>query len=139
MGRGAALAAEGLCIVAAFPLVVLERTRGGISPAELPEGAEVARLLRVPVAALLVAGTACLLQGAGYHFQTWILRGTAIFVGLVSAEVVLRAAAGLFGPWRRSAPNPHTGVAGGHVGHSSAPAQSSVLGPMTAKLCVLAK
>jgi len=94
----AALVAGGLCIAAAFPLVVLERTLAGIGPAELPEGAEVARLLRVPVAALLVAGVACLLQAAGYHFQTWVLRGTAVFIGLASAEVVIRAAAGLFLP-----------------------------------------
>lgn len=93
-----ALVAGGLCIAAAFPLVVLERTLAGIGPAELPEGAEVARLLRVPVAALLVAGTSCLLQAAGYQFQSWVLRGAAGFVGLVSAEVVIRAAAGLFLP-----------------------------------------
>lgn len=88
----------GLCIAAAFPLLVLERHLAGLNPAELPEGTQVAWLLRVPVAILAAMGTACLLQAAGYHFPVWIVRGGATFVAMAAAEVLVRAAAGLFLP-----------------------------------------
>lgn len=88
----------GACLLAAFPLLVLERHYAGIDPAELPEAPEVGWMLRVPLAVLLAVGIGCLLLSAGFRFSVWIERCAALLVFLVASEVAARAAAGAFLP-----------------------------------------
>ena len=92
------LVAGGVLMLVAFPLLVLERHYAALNSAELPEGPEIAWVLRLPIGACLAVAVSCLLEGAGYGFPRWLVRGGALFMGLAAIEIVLRVAAGLFLP-----------------------------------------
>lgn len=81
----------GVLIVAAFPLLIVERSIGALSPRALPEAPALRCLLLLPVLAFCAGGIVALLRGAGH---AWAAYGaTAIDGGLalVALELVLRA------------------------------------------------
>lgn len=89
----------GSLIVAAFPLLVLERFYAGLAPEMLPEAPQLDRLLRVPLAACLVLGIALVLSSLGFAWAGWIERAFALVVLAIAIEVILRSLAMAFAPF----------------------------------------
>jgi regulator of protease activity HflC (stomatin/prohibitin superfamily) len=88
----------GVSIALAFPILVLERRFASIPP-QIPDGAMLARLCRVPMFALLGLGLASLLRWLGFPgVATFIEHGIAAITGLVGLELALRSFAGWYGP-----------------------------------------
>jgi regulator of protease activity HflC (stomatin/prohibitin superfamily) len=88
-----------ILLLLAFPVLVLERSLARKPPAEFPNGEGLARLMRVPLAALLAAGVAAALQARGFVWAAAIDAAAAVIVFMVAAELALRAAAMLFVPF----------------------------------------
>ncbi len=91
------LLAGGL-IVAAFPLLVLERYYAGLSTSVLPDAAKLARLVRVPLLAAVGLSIAAIFRSLGFAWPVFISQAVAIVVGIVAAEIALRCAAFVFMP-----------------------------------------
>lgn len=85
-------------LMAAFPLLVLERRYAGMSDEVLPESAALARVARVPLFGMLGLAIAAGLHGLGLLVATLVEEGVAVLTALVATEVLLRSAAYLFLP-----------------------------------------
>jgi regulator of protease activity HflC (stomatin/prohibitin superfamily) len=89
----------GALLVAAFPLLVLERSFAGISDQMLPDAPQLERLLRVPLTACLGLGISITLISLGFGWAIWIERATGLMIGLVALELMLRSLAMFFVPF----------------------------------------
>jgi regulator of protease activity HflC (stomatin/prohibitin superfamily) len=98
----------GALIVAAFPVLVLERSVAGIVAEMLPDAPQLDRLLRVPLTVCLGLGIAAVLRSLGFAWAIRVEQGLAILVVAVALEVMVRSLALAFVPFaplleRRSA------------------------------------
>jgi regulator of protease activity HflC (stomatin/prohibitin superfamily) len=83
----------GLLIVLVFPFLVLELHFAGTSQQTLPESAQLARLCRLPMLALLGLGVAAAIRWLGFDWAAALIEhGAAIVTGLVALELCLRSA-----------------------------------------------
>ncbi len=89
----------GALIVAAFPLLVLERAFAGVAAEMLPDAPQLDRLLRVPLTVCLGLGIAAVLRSLGFAWAIRIEQGLAILVVAVALEVVVRSLALAFVPF----------------------------------------
>ena len=89
----------GLCILFAFPLLLLERAYANSAVEALPEAPQIERVLRVPLITFVGLGTTSVMASVGLEWPVVIERVIAILIGLVSLELVLRGVAMLFLPW----------------------------------------
>jgi regulator of protease activity HflC (stomatin/prohibitin superfamily) len=92
------ITAAGL-IVAAFPLLVLERFYATVAAELLPEAPQLDRLLRVPLTTCLALAVARILMSVGFAGVALIERATGLLIAFVALEVVLRCAAIVFIPF----------------------------------------
>jgi regulator of protease activity HflC (stomatin/prohibitin superfamily) len=89
----------GTLIVAAFPLLVLERYCAGIVTEMLPDAPQLDRLLRIPLTMCLGLGIAAVLRSLGFAWAIRIEQGLAILVVAVALEVMVRSLAVAFVPF----------------------------------------
>jgi regulator of protease activity HflC (stomatin/prohibitin superfamily) len=89
----------GALIVAAFPLLVLERSFATVAPEMLPDAPQLDRLLRVTLTACLGLGIAAVLRSLGFAWAVRIEQVVAILVAAVSLELVVRSLAVAFVPF----------------------------------------
>ncbi len=89
----------GTLVVAAFPLLVLERSYADLSAEMLPEGPQLERLLRVPLAGCLGLGISMVLVSLGFGWGFWIERATALVIFIIALELILRSLAMCFIPF----------------------------------------
>ena len=89
----------GALIVAAFPLLVLERSIAGVASEMLPDGPQLDRLLRIPLTVCLGLGIAAVLRWLGFGWAIRIEQGLAILVVAVALEVMVRSLAVAFVPF----------------------------------------
>jgi len=85
-------------IVLGFPLLLAQRIMAAVPARELDEAEGLAALLRLPVLALPLAGVLEIAAGQGIGVARIGLLGLAILVGLVAAELGLRALGNWFLP-----------------------------------------
>ena len=90
--------AAGL-LVAAFPLLVLERFYAGLSVKLLPEAPQLERLLRLPLTASLALALELLLRSAGVAWSARIEPIIGLLIGAVALEVLVRCATIVFIPF----------------------------------------
>jgi len=90
--------AAGLLVVAAFPILVLERHLAGKPPRLFPEAQALSRLSRLPLAVLLLLALAAGTRWLGLDWWQTIERAVDILLGLVAAELFLRNVVYLFLP-----------------------------------------
>jgi len=86
-------------VVAAFPLLVLERSYAGLAAEMLPEAPQLERLLRVPLTACLGVGISMLLVSLGFGWAFWIERAIALLIFVIALELILRSLAMCFVPF----------------------------------------
>ena len=86
-------------VIAAFPLLVLERIFANIRADVLPEASQIDRLLRVPLTACVILGISSILQSFGFAWAPRLGQAVGIVVALVALELVLRCAAMVFVPF----------------------------------------
>ena len=89
----------GTLIVAAFPLLVLERYCAAVAAEMLPDAPQLDRLLRIPLTVCLGLGIAAVLRFLGFAWAIRIEQGLAILVVAVALEVVVRSLALAFVPF----------------------------------------
>jgi regulator of protease activity HflC (stomatin/prohibitin superfamily) len=89
----------GVLIVAAFPLLVLERFYAGVSAEMLPEAPQLERLLRVPLTACLGLGISMVVVSLGFPWGFWVERAIALVIFITALELILRALAMCFLPF----------------------------------------
>ncbi|HUN98694.1 MAG TPA: SPFH domain-containing protein [Bradyrhizobium sp.] len=89
----------GTLVVAAFPLLVLERSYAGLAAEMLPEAPQLERLLRVPLTACLGLGISMVLVSLGFGWGFWIERATALLIFVTALELILRSLAMCFIPF----------------------------------------
>ncbi|HEY4406862.1 MAG TPA: SPFH domain-containing protein [Xanthobacteraceae bacterium] len=89
----------GALIVAAFPLLVLERSCAGIATEMLPDAPQLDRLLRIPLTVCLGLGIAAVLRSLGFTWAIRIEQGLAILVVVVALELIVRSLAVAFVPF----------------------------------------
>jgi regulator of protease activity HflC (stomatin/prohibitin superfamily) len=89
----------GALIVAAFPLLVLERSIAGVAAEMLPDAPQLDRLLRIPLTVCLGLGIAAVLRWLGFDWAIRIEQGLAILVVAVALEVMVRSLAVAFVPF----------------------------------------
>jgi regulator of protease activity HflC (stomatin/prohibitin superfamily) len=89
----------GALIVAAFPLLVLERSFAGVAAEVLPDAPQLDRLLRIPLAVCLGLGIAAVLRWLGFTWAIRIEQGLAILVVVVAVELIVRSLAVAFVPF----------------------------------------
>jgi regulator of protease activity HflC (stomatin/prohibitin superfamily) len=89
----------GALIVAAFPLLVLERSFAGVAAEVLPDAPQLDRLLRIPLAVCLGLGIAAVLRWLGFAWAIRIEQGLAILVVVVAVELIVRSLAVAFVPF----------------------------------------
>jgi regulator of protease activity HflC (stomatin/prohibitin superfamily) len=85
-------------VIAAFPLLALERYYATLSAELLPEAPQLERLLRLPVAVCLILALELILRSVGIGWALRLEWLTALLVGVVALELVLRCAVILFLP-----------------------------------------
>jgi regulator of protease activity HflC (stomatin/prohibitin superfamily) len=85
-------------LIAAFPLLVLERNYAGIPKAIFPEAAQLARLVRVPLLGLLGLALAAGLRWLGLGYAQTCERAIAAITGLVALEILVRSLVYIFVP-----------------------------------------
>ena len=85
-------------VVAAFPLLALERYYATLSAELLPEAPQLERLLRLPVTVCLALALELILRSIGLAWALRIEWLMALLVGVVALELVLRCAVILFLP-----------------------------------------
>ena len=86
-------------VVAAFPLLVLERAFATIRADALPEAAQIDRLLRVPLTACVILGISNILEPFGF---AWVLRldqALAVLIAFISVELIVRGVSMVFVPF----------------------------------------
>ena len=89
----------GALLVAAFPLLVMQRSYAGISTEILPEAPALERLLRLPLAACACLGIAMIAMAGGFAWAVQIENVVAVVMFCAAVEVILRGVATLFVPW----------------------------------------
>jgi regulator of protease activity HflC (stomatin/prohibitin superfamily) len=89
----------GTLVVAAFPLLVLERSYADLSAEMLPEAPQLERLLRVPLTACLGLGISMVLVSLGFGWDFWIERATTLLIFITALELILRSLAMCFIPF----------------------------------------
>jgi len=89
----------GVLIVAAFPLLVLERSLAGVAAEMLPDAPQLDRLLRVPLTVCLGLGIAAVLRSLGFTWAIRIEQALAILVAAVGLELTVRSLAVAFLPF----------------------------------------
>jgi regulator of protease activity HflC (stomatin/prohibitin superfamily) len=86
----------GVLLLAAFPLLVLERKYAGLL--DLPEAPALNRLCRVPLLGFLALALAAGLRWLGLSFSTLIEHGVVLLAALVAIELCLRSLVYIFVP-----------------------------------------
>ena len=89
----------GVLVVAAFPLLVLERSYAVLSAEMLPEAPQLERLLRVPLTACLGLGISMVLVSLGFGWGVWIERATTLLIFVTALELIVRSMAMFFMPF----------------------------------------
>jgi regulator of protease activity HflC (stomatin/prohibitin superfamily) len=89
----------GALIVAAFPLLVLERSFANVAAEMLPDAPQLDRLLRVPLTVCLGLGIAALLRALGFGWAIRVEQGLAILVVAIALEMIVRSLAVAFVPF----------------------------------------
>jgi regulator of protease activity HflC (stomatin/prohibitin superfamily) len=89
----------GGLIVAAFPLLVLERAFAGVAAEMLPDAPQLDRLLRIPLTVCLGLGIAAVLRWLGFAWAIRIEQALAILVVAVAVELIVRSLAVAFVPF----------------------------------------
>jgi regulator of protease activity HflC (stomatin/prohibitin superfamily) len=89
----------GVLIVAAFPLLVLERSLAGVAAEMLPDAPQLDRLMRVPLTVCLGLGIAAVLRSLGFTWAIRIEQALAILVAAVGLELMVRGLAVAFLPF----------------------------------------
>src|SRR6266700_398626 len=89
----------GILIVAAFPLLVLERSFAAVSAEMLPDAPQLDRLLRVPLTASLGLGIASVLRSLGFAWAPRIDQVLAILIAIIAIELIVRSLAVAFVPF----------------------------------------
>jgi hypothetical protein len=89
----------GVLIVAAFPLLVLERSLAGVAAEMLPDAPQLDRLLRIPLTVCLGLGIAAVLRSLGFTWAIRIEQALAILVVAVGVELMVRGLAVAFLPF----------------------------------------
>jgi regulator of protease activity HflC (stomatin/prohibitin superfamily) len=92
------LVCSAVTFAVAFPFLILERLYANTAAAALPEAERLARLLRVPLLALVGGGVSVAVAAAGFGWSLWIERVIGAVVMIVAAELLGRAIAGVFVP-----------------------------------------
>jgi len=108
------LFAVGL-IIAAFPLLVLERVYANIAAELLPEAPQLERLLRVPLTVCLVLAVELILRSIDVSWAAQIEHVVGIVIGIVALEILLRCAVIFFVPFapiEQRVSLPDSGLAG---------------------------
>jgi len=88
-----------MLILAAFPLLVLERLYATISTEWLPEAPQLDRLLRLPLAACIALAVARILMSVGLAWAIQIEHVVGLVIFIVALELIVRCAAVLFIPF----------------------------------------
>lgn len=99
LGQAAYLAA-GLLVLAAFALLVLERHLAASSPAQWPEAADLAPLLRMVIAVQLLSLPGLLFAAPGSIWPARLLVLLGLLPVGVALELLLRALLSVFAPQR---------------------------------------
>jgi len=86
-------------VVAAFPLLALERYYAALSAELLPEAPALERLLRLPLTACLVLALELILRSIGVSWAPRLEGLIAVLVGIIALELLLRCGAILFVPF----------------------------------------
>lgn len=86
-------------VVAAFPLLVLQRIYATTQTGWLPEAPQLDRLLRVPLTACIGLATALVLISVGFVWAIPIERVIALLIFVVALELIVRTAALIFIPF----------------------------------------
>ena len=86
-------------IVAAFPLLVLERVYANTAAELLPEAPQLERLLRLPLTVCLALAAELILRSIEVSWAAQIERVVGILIGIVSLEILLRCAVIFFVPF----------------------------------------
>jgi hypothetical protein len=89
----------GALIVAAFPLLVLERSLANVAAEMLPDAPQLDRLLRVPLTVCLGLGIAAVLRALGFGWAIRVEQGLAILVVAIALEMIVRSLAVAFLPF----------------------------------------
>jgi regulator of protease activity HflC (stomatin/prohibitin superfamily) len=89
----------GALIIAAFPLLVLERSFASIATEMLPDAPQLDRLLRVPLAMCLGLGIAAVLRSVGFGWALWIERVLAVLIVAIAVELIVRSLLVAFVPF----------------------------------------
>jgi regulator of protease activity HflC (stomatin/prohibitin superfamily) len=92
------LLCSALTFAVAFPLLVLERLYANTTPAALPEAESVARLLRVPLLALVGGGISIAAAAAGFGWSLWIEQIIGVVIVVSAGELLGRAVAAAYLP-----------------------------------------
>lgn len=90
---------SGVLLVAAFPLLVLERSYAAIPTEMLPEARQLNRLLRVPLTTCLGLGISLVLLSLGFTWAIWIYVALGLLIVVVALELTLRSMAMFFIPF----------------------------------------
>ncbi len=93
-----ALLAGAVLIALTFPLLIAERVMTAVPDARLPEAASLRALLLLPVLVIPAAGLLHAAAGAGLAWAMPAMAVVGIYLGLVAAELALRALANWFLP-----------------------------------------
>ena len=93
-----AFLAGAVLIALTFPLLIAERVMAGVPGARLPEAASLRALLLLPVVVIPVAGLLHAAAGAGLAWAMPAMAVVKAYLGLVAAELTLRALANWFLP-----------------------------------------
>jgi regulator of protease activity HflC (stomatin/prohibitin superfamily) len=86
----------GVALLCAFGLLVLERYFAGIAQAEWPEAAQMAPLVRMAIATLLLSCIGVFFGAEGNQWAAWLIVIAGVLPMVVAAEITLRAALSLF-------------------------------------------
>jgi regulator of protease activity HflC (stomatin/prohibitin superfamily) len=89
----------GTLIVAAFPLLVVERSFANVAAEMLPDAPQLDRLLRIPLTTCLGLGIAAVLRSLGFAWAIRLEQGLAILVVAVALELIVRSLAVAFLPF----------------------------------------
>jgi regulator of protease activity HflC (stomatin/prohibitin superfamily) len=89
---------SGMALAAAFPFLVLERFYANTTATALPEAGALARLLRVPMLALIGNGISIATAAAGFVWSLWIEQIIGVVILVTAAELLGRAVAAAYLP-----------------------------------------
>jgi regulator of protease activity HflC (stomatin/prohibitin superfamily) len=92
------LLCSGMAFAAAFPFLVLERLYANTTAVALPEAGALARLLRVPMLALVGSGISIAAAAVGFAWSLWIEQIIGGVILVTAAELLGRAGAAAYLP-----------------------------------------